>query len=187
MCSRRPALLVLDALLAYPGRRHWARVVVGPPISRETDIKAKNIVIYTDGACSGNPGPGGWGVVLLSGEHRKELSGAEPQTTNQRMELMAVVQALKALKVTGWEVEVHSDSAYLVNAFRHGWLDRWQTNGWRNSKKEPVANQDLWQELLSLTAQNRVTMNKVKGHAGHEHNERCDELARQAIKDLVGR
>ncbi len=147
----------------------------------------KSIVIYCDGACSGNPGPGGWGAVLLAGDRRKELSGAEAHTTNQRMEIMALVGALEALKVTDWEVEVYSDSAYLVNAFSQKWLDKWQTNGWKNSKKEPVANQDLWMELLSLTRKNRITMKKVKGHAGDEHNERCDELARQAIKDLVGR
>ncbi len=146
----------------------------------------KRIVIYTDGACSGNPGPGGWGAVLFSGDHVKELSGGEAHTTNQRMELMAVIGALKALKVTDWEVEVFSDSAYLVNAFRQKWLDKWQTNGWKNSKKEAVANQDLWMELLDLTGRNRVTMKKVKGHAGDEHNERCDELARQAIMDMAG-
>ena len=144
------------------------------------------IIIYTDGACSGNPGPGGWGAVLFSGERKKEISGAEAQTTNQRMELKAVVAALKALKVTDWEVEVYSDSAYLVNAFEQKWLDKWQQNGWRNSKKDAVANQDLWQELLQLTSKNRVTMKKVKGHAGDEYNERCDQLARQAIKDMIG-
>lgn len=143
------------------------------------------IIIYTDGACSGNPGPGGWGAVLFSGERKKEISGAEPQTTNQRMELQAVVSALKALKVTDWEVEVYSDSAYLVNAFEQKWLDKWQQNGWRNSKKDAVANQDLWKELLQLTGKNRVTMKKVKGHAGDEYNERCDQLARQAIKDMI--
>jgi ribonuclease HI len=147
----------------------------------------RRIVIYTDGACSGNPGPGGWGAVLLSGEHRRELSGGEAQTTNQRMELMAMVAALKALKVTGWEVEVHSDSAYLVNAFDRRWLDKWQANGWMNSKKEPVANQDLWAELLALTSKNRIIMRKVKGHAGDEHNERCDQLARGAIPDTASR
>lgn len=144
------------------------------------------IIIYTDGACSGNPGPGGWGAVLFSGARKKEISGAEAQTTNQRMELQAVVSALKALKVTDWEVEVYSDSAYLVNAFEQKWLDKWQQNGWRNSKKDAVANQDLWQELLQLTGKNRVTMKKVKGHAGDEYNERCDQLARQAIKDMIG-
>ncbi|NLB52734.1 MAG: ribonuclease HI [Syntrophomonadaceae bacterium] len=147
----------------------------------------QKIIIYTDGACSGNPGPGGWGAVLMSGSNKKEISGADPQTTNQRMELMAVVAALKALKVTGWEVEVYSDSAYLVNAFGQKWLDKWQQNGWKNSKKEEVANQDLWKELLDLTSRNRVTMKKVKGHAGDEYNERCDQLARQAIKDLTGK
>ena len=147
----------------------------------------QKIIIYTDGACSGNPGPGGWGAVLMSGSNKKEISGADPQTTNQRMELMAVVAALKALNVTGWEVEVYSDSAYLVNAFGQKWLDKWQQNGWKNSKKEEVANQDLWKELLHLTGKNRVTMKKVKGHAGDEYNERCDQLARQAIKDLTGK
>lgn len=144
----------------------------------------QKIVIYTDGACSGNPGPGGWGAVLFSGQHMKEISGAEANTTNQRMELMAVVKALEALKVKDWEVEVYSDSAYLVNAFAQKWLDKWQQNGWKNSKKEAVANQDLWQALLKLTALNRVTIKKVKGHAGDEWNERCDQLARQAIRSL---
>ncbi|HPF44870.1 MAG TPA: ribonuclease HI [Syntrophomonadaceae bacterium] len=144
----------------------------------------QKIVIYTDGACSGNPGPGGWGAVLFSGPHKKEISGAEANTTNQRMELMAVVKALEALKVKDWEVEVYSDSAYLVNAFAQQWLDKWQQNGWKNSKKEAVANQDLWKALLKLTAVNRVTIKKVKGHAGDEWNERCDQLARQAITSL---
>ncbi len=145
----------------------------------------KKIVIYTDGACSGNPGPGGWGTVLLSADRRKELSGSEALTTNQRMELTALVAGLRALRVTGWDVEIYSDSAYLVNAFAQSWLDKWQKNGWRNSKREDVANQDLWRELLDLTAKNRVTIKKVKGHSGDEHNERCDQLARQAIKSLV--
>ncbi len=144
----------------------------------------KKIIIYTDGACSGNPGPGGWGAVLLHGRNRKEISGAEVLTTNQRMELLAVVKALEALKVTGWDVEVHSDSAYVVNAFTQKWLDKWQQNGWKNSKKEDVANQDLWKDLLRLTALNRVAMKKVKGHSGDELNERCDQLARQAIGSL---
>lgn len=144
----------------------------------------KTVTIYTDGACSGNPGPGGWGAVLLFKDQSKELSGGERETTNQRMELQAVIGALGALKVTDWEVTVYSDSAYVVNAFQQKWLDNWQKNGWRNSKKEPVANQDLWQQLLVLTRQNRVNLLKVKGHAGDKYNERCDELARQAIKEL---
>ncbi len=144
----------------------------------------KEIDIYTDGACSGNPGPGGWGAVLLSGSHSKEIRGGEPETTNQRMELQAVIEALKALKVSGWKVNVYSDSAYVVNAFNQKWLDKWQRNGWINSKKEPVANQDLWKRLLEFTRPNEIRMVKVKGHAGHVYNERCDELARQAIKEM---
>ena len=144
----------------------------------------KEIDIYTDGACSGNPGPGGWGAVLISDRHSKELRGGEAETTNQRMELQAVIEALKALKVSGWKVNVYSDSAYVVNAFNQKWLDKWQRNGWVNSKKEPVANQDLWRRLLELTRPNEVRMIKVKGHAGHVYNERCDELARQAIKEM---
>ncbi len=144
----------------------------------------KKITIYTDGACSGNPGPGGWGAVLLSGSHTKEIYGGELETTNQRMELQAVIEALTALKVTDWDVKVYSDSAYVVNAFQQNWLDKWQKNGWQNSKKEPVANQDLWHKLLLLTAKNRVKMFKVKGHAGDKYNERCDQLARQAVKEI---
>lgn len=144
----------------------------------------KKVIIYTDGACSGNPGPGGWGAVLLYDRHRKEISGAEEKTTNQRMEIKAVIEALKALKVTGWEVEVYSDSAYIVNAFKDKWIENWQKNGWKNSKKEEVANKDLWQELLKLMKKNRVKIEKVKGHAGDELNEYCDRLARDAILKL---
>lgn len=144
----------------------------------------KQIIIYTDGACSGNPGPGGWAAVLMHADRIKEIYGGEAATTNQRMEMQAVIEGLKALKVTDWEVTVYSDSAYVVNAFNQNWLENWQRNGWRNSKKEAVANQDLWQELVNLTAKNRVRMQKVKGHAGDKWNERCDQLARQGIKEL---
>lgn len=142
----------------------------------------KQVQIYTDGACSGNPGPGGWAAVLIYGENRRELSGCEPHTTNNRMELMAAISALQALKQP-CQVAMYSDSAYMVNAFNQGWLDRWQRNGWRNAAREPVENQDLWQELLRLTRTHRVEFRKVKGHAGHELNERCDELARAALKE----
>jgi len=144
----------------------------------------KEILIYTDGACSGNPGPGGWGAVLFYGEHSRELSGGAGETTNQRMELTAVIEALKALKVCEWSVIVFTDSAYIVNAFKQNWINNWQRNGWKNSKKEAVANQDLWQELLALMNKNRVKFEKVKGHAGDRWNERCDELARQALKEF---
>lgn len=147
----------------------------------------KEIVIYTDGACSGNPGPGGWGAVLLYGERIKEISGSDSSTTNQRMELTAVVEALKALKVTNWDIVVYSDSAYIVNAFRQDWVGKWVRNGWKNSKKENVANQDLWKLLLNLKKKNQVRIEKVKGHSGDRWNERCDELARREIKRLSGK
>ncbi len=143
--------------------------------------RAQEVIIYTDGACSGNPGPGGWGCVLLWGEHKKELSGGEPLTTNQRMELKAAIEGLKALKVAGWKVKLYSDSAYLVNAINQRWIWGWQKNGWQNSKKELVANRDLWEELLLYLPRNDVEFYKVKGHAGHEWNERCDALARGGI------
>ncbi|MDD3267937.1 MAG: ribonuclease HI [Syntrophomonadaceae bacterium] len=147
----------------------------------------KEINIYTDGACSGNPGPGGWGAVLLYGEKQKEISGGEEATTNQRMELTAVIEALQALKVSAWKVTVYSDSAYVVNAFKQNWIAKWRVNGWKNSKKEDVANQDLWKRLIELMSKNQVSIEKVKGHAGDHWNERCDELARQAIKTMLGK
>ncbi len=146
----------------------------------------KQVEIYTDGACSGNPGPGGWGAVLIYGDKRRELTGYEPVTTNNRMELAAAIGALRALKEP-CRVVLYSDSAYLVNAFRQDWLGKWQRNGWLNSKKEPVENQDLWQELLVLSRHHQVEWTKVKGHAGHELNERCDELARSAIAGAAGK
>lgn len=144
----------------------------------------KDITIYTDGACSGNPGPGGWGAVLMFKEQRKEIYGGEKDTTNQRMELQAVIEALKALKVSDWNVKIYSDSAYVVNAFKQNWIINWQKNGWQNSKKEAVANQDLWKELILLSKKNQVQIEKVKGHSGDQWNERCDQLARQGIKEL---
>ncbi|MFZ5818162.1 MAG: ribonuclease HI [Bacillota bacterium] len=140
----------------------------------------REVTIYTDGACSGNPGPGGWGAILMHGEHRKELSGFEPSTTNNRMEIQAAIEALRALKYP-CRVKLYSDSAYLVNAFRQNWLGNWQRNGWINSKKEPVENQDLWRELLEVTRPHQVEWIKVKGHADNPYNNRCDELARAAI------
>ena len=138
------------------------------------------MTIYTDGACSGNPGPGGWGAILMAGENQRELSGYEPQTTNNRMEITAAIEALRALKAP-CDVKLYSDSAYLVNAFRQRWLDNWQRNGWRNAAKNPVENQDLWQELLSVARAHKVDWLKVKGHADNPYNNRCDELAREAI------
>ena len=134
------------------------------------------ITIYTDGACSGNPGPGGWGAILMWQDQKKELSGGEPETTNNRMELMAAIQALEALK-RPCQVELYSDSAYLVNAFLQGWLTKWQANGWKTAKKEPVENRDLWQRLLVQTARHQITWRKVKGHSHNPYNNRCDQLA----------
>lgn len=135
----------------------------------------KQIKIYTDGACSGNPGPGGWGAVLLYGDHVKEMSGGEPETTNNRMELKAVISALEALKEI-CEVELYSDSQYIVNAINLGWLYAWQKKGWKRKGGE-LKNPDLWQKLVILLQKHDVTFIWVKGHAENEYNNRCDELA----------
>jgi len=137
----------------------------------------KEVEIYTDGACSGNPGKGGWGVILIYKGIEKELSGFEEQTTNNRMELRAVIEGLKALKEP-CSVKLYSDSAYVINAFQQGWVDDWKRNGWsRGQKKEELKNSDLWQELDSLVRKHRVQWIKVKGHADNEYNNRCDKLA----------
>lgn len=141
------------------------------------------VTIYTDGACSGNPGPGGWGSILMMGDNKKEISGGKKDTTNNVMELIAVIEALKLLK-RPCKVDLYSDSAYVVNAFLQNWIWGWIKNGWQNSNKEEVKNKELWQELLSLTKIHDVTFHKVKGHADNEYNNRCDELARNAIKSL---
>ena len=135
-----------------------------------------NVTIYTDGACSGNPGPGGWGCILIAGKAEKEMSGGAELTTNNRMELLAVIKGLSAL-TRPCNVKVYSDSAYVVNAFSQNWIGKWASNGWKNSAKADVANTDLWKELLELTKIHNVTFVKVKGHADNEYNNRCDELA----------
>ena len=136
----------------------------------------KKIEIFTDGACSGNPGVGGWGAILRFGEHTKELSGGEKDTTNNRMELTAVIKALSALKEP-CEVVVTTDSKYVSDAITLGWAENWRKNGWKKADKKPALNVDLWEELLELLAVHKVTFNWVKGHAGHPENERCDALA----------
>ena len=140
----------------------------------------KQVMIYTDGACSGNPGVGGWGCILIFGEHRRELSGAEGETTNNRMELMAVIRALEALKFP-CRAEVYSDSAYTVNGFSEGWIYQWEKSAWKKADNKPVLNDDLWKRLLTLTRTHEVTFHKVKGHSDNELNNRCDELARGEI------
>ena len=141
------------------------------------------VTIYTDGACSGNPGPGGWGAILMLNENKKEISGGKKDTTNNVMELTAVIEALKLL-TRPCNVDLYSDSAYVVNAFLQNWILGWIKNGWKNSNKEDVKNKELWQELISLTKVHDVTFHKVKGHADNEYNNHCDELARNAIKSL---
>lgn len=142
----------------------------------------KEITMYTDGACSGNPGPGGWGTVLIFGDYIKEISGFMPDTTNNRMELFAAVQGFTALKQP-CSVTLYSDSAYLVNAFKQKWIDGWQRNGWKNAAKKPVENQDLWKWLLTVMQPHKVTIVKVKGHSTNQWNNRCDELATGQIRD----
>lgn len=143
----------------------------------------KEVTIYTDGACSGNPGPGGWAAVLLYKENRKEIAGAKEDTTNNVMELTAVIEGLKMLKFP-CKVKLYSDSAYVVNAFQQKWIDGWIKKGWINANKEPVKNKELWKELYALTKTHDVEFIKVKGHADNELNNRCDELARNAIQEL---
>jgi ribonuclease HI len=139
------------------------------------------IVVFTDGACSGNPGPGGYGVILLSGQHRKELKGGEFDTTNNRMELMAAIAALEALK-RPCDVELHTDSQYLRLGITE-WLKGWKRNGWRTSAKKPVKNEDLWRRLDAAAQRHHVDWRWVKGHAGHDENERADELAREGLRE----
>ncbi len=140
----------------------------------------KKVTIFTDGACSGNPGIGGWGVVLVYKGIQKELSGYDKSTTNNRMELFAVIQGLRALKER-CEVELCTDSQYVADAFNKHWIEAWQAKGWKNSAKESVKNVDLWQALLIEVAKHNVTFVKVKGHADVELNERCDKLATGAV------
>lgn len=143
----------------------------------------EEVTIYTDGACSGNPGPGGWGAILMYKDNKKEISGGKKDTTNNVMELTAVIEALKLLKYP-CKVNVYSDSAYVVNAFLQNWINGWQRNNWKTSDKKDVKNKELWQELIALTKVHDVTFFKVKGHADNEYNNRCDELARNAILSL---
>ena len=136
----------------------------------------KTVTIYTDGACRGNPGPGGWGAILVYNGHEKELSGGERETTNNKMELTAVIMALSALKEP-CIVELYSDSTYVINGLSKGWAVSWRKNGWRKADKKPALNADLWQRLLDLLDRHEVTVRWVKGHDGHPENERCDRLA----------
>ncbi len=142
-----------------------------------------SVTIYTDGACSGNPGPGGWGAVLIYGENKKEISGGNKNTTNNIMEITAVIEALKCLK-NECKATVYSDSAYVVNCFNQGWIYNGKKNNWKTSTKGPVKNKELWEELYTLVKKYNVEFVKVKGHSDNELNNRCDELARSEINKL---
>lgn len=143
----------------------------------------KKVILYTDGACSGNPGVGGWGAVLIFNGHEKRISGSDGSTTNNRMEMTAVIEGLKCLKEP-CEVEIYSDSAYTVNAFNKGWLTDWEKTGWKKSDKKAVLNVDLWQQLLALSKMHKLKFIKVKGHADNEYNNICDKLATDSVKNF---
>ena len=145
-------------------------------ISLKGELIMKNVEIYTDGACSGNPGKGGWGAVLVYGERKKELSAGAENTTNNRMELTAVIEALKALREP-CRVTLTTDSKYVCDAITKNWLYSWKSNGWKKADKKPALNVDLWEELLPLLEKHEVEFIWVKGHSGHPYNERCDEMA----------
>jgi len=142
------------------------------------------VVIHTDGACSGNPGPGGWGAILESGQHRKEIKGGESMTTNNRMELTAAIEALETLKAPS-DVDLYTDSAYLRGGIT-SWIKGWKRNGWRTADKKPVKNVELWQRLEEAEARHEVRWHWVKGHVGHDDNERADELAREGMAPFLG-
>jgi len=144
----------------------------------------KQVTIYTDGACSGNPGPGGWGCILMYNQHKKESSGGAADTTNNRMEITAALEALKLLKEP-CQVDLYTDSAYLCNALEKRWLETWSKNGWKTASKSNVENQDLWKELLIQLQRHEIQFHKVKGHADNEFNNRCDKLARDAVQKIV--
>lgn len=142
----------------------------------------KHVIIYTDGACANNPyGNGGYGTIIVNGTQRQELSGGFQNTTNNRMEMYAVIKGLEALQEP-CEATVYSDSKYLVDSISKGWVYRWQTNNWMRNKKDPALNVDLWQRILDLCQKHKVTLQWVRGHAGHPENERCDQLAVRALK-----
>lgn len=144
----------------------------------------KKIELFCDGACSGNPGPGGWGAILRFNGSEKELSGSESETTNNRMELLGCISALQSLK-EGCHVTVHTDSQYLANAFQKGWLEKWQKNGWKTASKDPVKNRELWEVLIKLSKIHQLDWVWIRGHAGHPENERCDSLAVSAREKIA--
>lgn len=145
----------------------------------DADIQMKHITIFTDGSCLGNPGPGGWATILRFGEHQKEMSGGFKLTTNNRMEMLAVIEGLENLTET-CQVDLYTDSQYVRNAVEKGWLKNWHKNGWKTANKKPVKNKDLWTRMQPQLDKHTVSFHWVKGHSGHPENERCDHLARHA-------
>lgn len=143
----------------------------------------KTVTIYTDGACLGNPGPGGWCAILIYGSTEKEINGGEQNTTNNRMELLAAIEGLKALKES-CNVTLYSDSKYVTEAFNKNWITDWELKAWRKSDNKPVKNQDLWEALLSLTREHNVVFNYIAGHSGHKYNERCDKTAQKTAESF---
>ncbi len=144
----------------------------------------KTVDIYSDGACSGNPGPGGWGAILRYGKYERQMSGGEKQTTNNRMELLAIISALKALNEP-CKVFIHSDSKYVIDAVVLGWAKKWKANGWMRNKKDRALNVDLWEQLLELLDKHEVEFEWIKGHSGHPENEKCDQLAVQESRKFL--
>ena len=144
----------------------------------------EEITIYTDGACSGNPGPGGWGAVLMKDDYKKEISGGNKETTNNIMELTAVIQALRIVKYP-CKIKLYSDSAYVVNGFLQGWIYNWVKKGWKTADGSPVKNKELWEELYNFTKIHQIEFIKVKGHADNQYNNRCDELARSETEKFL--
>jgi ribonuclease HI len=155
------------------------------PGIEQPGIEQPDVTVYTDGACSGNPGPGGWAAIVTDGEER-EISGAEPHTTNQRMELRGAIEGLAAISGRR-RVHVYTDSAYVMNCFEQRWFDKWEKNGWLGAGKKPVTNRDLWERLIAQTRRHVVVWHKVRGHSGDPMNDRVDALARGAIATLSRR
>ena len=155
---------------------------LNPPAAYHESVLTRRVEIYTDGACRGNPGPGGWGVLLIAGEHRKEMHGGELETTNNRMELTAAIEALNALKGSQ-NVILHTDSKYVMDGIEQ-WIDNWKRRGWKTAAKKPVKNQDLWMALDQARSRHTIEWRWVKGHAGNPGNERADELANEGIDAL---
>ena len=155
-------------------------LLAGIRLTARSAAPARDLILYTDGACRGNPGPGGWAAIIFEDADERVVSGAERRTTNQRMELTAAIEGLAAI-LGRRRVHVHSDSAYIVNCFRDGWWERWEKNGWKNAQKQAVANRDLWERLIAQTRRHDVVWHKVAGHADDELNNRVDALARGAI------